>query len=134
MENIIQFRLCDEDRARLDQIIEALGGLTIKTPVQMTLPVDEKKPQEDTKEDAKELTRPTEEESQVKEDEAVAEPTVTLEQIQQKVVSLVAQGDAMRAKTREIISAYGKKVSDLKDLPEKWTEVWAKLTALEQEG
>lgn len=62
-------------------------------------------------------------------------PTVTLEQIQQKVVQLAAgNGGAKKAKVREIINAYGAKVSDLKDQPEKWTEVWDKLTALESEG
>lgn len=64
-----------------------------------------------------------------------AKPTVTLEQIQQKVVQLAAgNGGAKKAKVREIINAYGSKVSDLKDQPEKWTEVWDKLTALESEG
>lgn len=59
-------------------------------------------------------------------------PAVTLEQIQQKVMQLaVADGGAKKAKAREIISAYGAKVSDLKDQPEKWAEVWGKLTALE---
>lgn len=62
-------------------------------------------------------------------------PTVTLEQIQQKVIQLAAgNGGAKKAKVREIINTYGAKVTDLKDQPEKWTEVWGKLTALESEG
>lgn len=64
-----------------------------------------------------------------------AKPSVTLEQIQQKVVQLAAgNGGAKKAKVREIINAYGAKVSDLKDQPDKWAEVWDKLTALESEG
>lgn len=59
------------------------------------------------------------------------EPAVTLEQIQQKVVQLAASGAEKKAKVREVISTYGTKVSDLKDKPEKWDEVWEKLTALE---
>jgi hypothetical protein len=67
--------------------------------------------------------------------EAKAEPTVTLAQIQQKVMQLATvNGGAKKAKVREIISTYGAKVSDLKDQPDKWTEVWGKLTALESEG
>lgn len=64
-----------------------------------------------------------------------AEPTVTLEQIQKKVMQIaVADGGAKKAKVREIINAYGAKVSDLKGQPDKWTEVWTKLTELESEG
>jgi hypothetical protein len=58
-----------------------------------------------------------------------AKPSVTLEQIQQKVVKLAAAGK--KAEVREIVTTYGAKVSDLKDQPEKWDEVWGKLTALE---
>lgn len=64
-----------------------------------------------------------------------AKPAVTLEQIQQKVVQLAASnGGVKKAAVREIISAYGTKVSDLKEQPDKWTEVWNKLTALEKEA
>jgi hypothetical protein len=58
-----------------------------------------------------------------------AKPSVTLEQIQQKVVKLAAAGK--KAAVKDIITAYGAKVSDLKDQPEKWNEVWGKLNALE---
>jgi hypothetical protein len=58
-----------------------------------------------------------------------AKPSVTLEQIQQKVVKLAAAGK--KAEVREIVTTYGAKVSDLKDQPDKWDEVWGKLTALE---
>jgi hypothetical protein len=40
-------------------------------------------------------------------------------------------GGAKKAKVREIINAHGAKVSDLKEKPEVWTNVWKQLTALE---
>lgn len=72
------------------------------------------------------------------------EPTVTLEQIQQKVVKLAASGagvkdpalieqaKAKKAKVRDIINAHAPKVSELP--PECWSTVWAELTALESEA
>lgn len=146
MSNTITIELCAEDRARLDKIIEGLE----KTPrcdkcaktvaeVVATLPQAITEPQEPTKEEPRAETHPVEEvpenEAQEPESDApaekVEEPTVTLEQIQQKVVQLAAAGADKKAKVREVISAYGTKVSDLKGQPEKWDEVWQKLTALE---
>lgn len=64
--------------------------------------------------------------------EEKAEPTVTLEQIQQKVTQLAAANNgAKKAEVREIVNAYAKKVSELP--ADKWTEVWSKLCALESE-
>lgn len=64
-----------------------------------------------------------------------AKSTVTLEQIQQKVMQIAtADKGAKKAKVRDIISTYGTKVSDLKEQPEKWDEVWSKLTTLEGEA
>ena len=61
------------------------------------------------------------------------EPTVTLEEIQQKVLKLAAANNgAKKAKVRAIVNAYVAKVSDLKDHPDKWAEVWNKLVALER--
>ena len=87
-----------------------------------------------------EAEAPTEEaEAPTEEAEAPTEeaeaPTVTLEQIQQKVVQLAAGfNGTKKAQVKSIINAYGTKVSDLKDKPEVWTEVWNKLSALESEG
>lgn len=64
--------------------------------------------------------------------EEPTKPTVTLEQIQQKVVQLAAGfNGTKKAAVREIINAYAKKVSDLPE--DKWDEVMGKLTALEKE-
>ena len=88
-----------------------------------------------TEENTAPNTRPVEEtatdEAPAPSAEAKA-PTVTLEQIQQKVVQLAAgNGGAKKAAVREIVNAYAKKVSDLP--ADKWGEVWSKLTALEKE-
>ena len=62
-------------------------------------------------------------------------PPLTLEQIQQKVISIAATSKEKKAKAREIINSYGaKKVTDLQEQPDKWAEVWAELVALESEG
>ena len=59
-----------------------------------------------------------------------AKPAITLEQIQQKVLQLAtANGGTKKAKAREIVNAYARKVSDLPQ--DKWGEVWDKLTKLE---
>lgn len=86
----------------------------VETPA--TTPNEEEKPAEVTETPAEEP----------------AEPSVTLAQIQQKVVQLCAAFDGTKkADVRAIINEYGAKVSDLKDQPDKWDEVWTKLTALE---
>ena len=160
MSNTITIELCAEDRARLDRLTAALEGKRCdncvasalkwseqlqrgeETPAQET--TEAESPAENTTEAteateaaAPPVTQPEEEKPTEAEDVAVepVKPTVTLAQIQQKVVQLAAgNGGAKKAKVREIINAYGTKVSDLKDQPDKWTEVWDKLTALESEG
>ena len=65
---------------------------------------------------------------------AEKEPTVTLAQIQQKVVLLCADTNGeKKAKARAIVTAYSPTVSGLSDFPDKWDEIWDKLTALEKE-
>ena len=140
--NTITFELCAEDRARLDAIIEGLtGGLCNKTTAQDT-PKEEPQvntyPEEETPTEAEiEAPQPVQEEEVTADDHPVEdatpfpEPKVTLEEIQQKVIQLAARGGDVKAKVREVINTYGTKVSDLKDYPEKWTEVWEKLNALE---
>lgn len=159
----IEIQLCKEDRARLDQIIEGLANIqphcdkcvksasTAMHDVVETLtaknepkaeadaPVSPTTPQEEPKAQPQELVNPVEESATADAVEVEAppqeEPKVTLAQISQKVLTLAAAaGGAKKAQVRAIISNYGTKVSDLKDQPEKWDEVWAKLTALESEA
>lgn len=157
--NNITIELCKEDRARLDRLAEALeklqpvemgvplidGDLIVKAharlneihgdPEAVTVDVSvdvPTVPQEATEEKVEELA-PQADETGTDEPTAKEVPVVTLEQIQQKVVQLAAMdGGKKKARVREIINTYGTKVSDLKDMPEKWNEVWDKLTALEQ--
>lgn len=141
MSNTITIVLCAEDRARQDKLTEKLDELitVLESMRASSVPTSHPtEPQETPEEEPKAETLPTEETPQetTQEPEStvpdeVVEPTVTIEQIQQKVVQLAAAGADKKAKVREIISAYGTKVSDLKDKPEKWDEVWQKLTALE---
>lgn len=147
--NKITIELCAEDRARLDRIAELLEKQTTEsdncscrckaesTPEQMSIDVDALTPptvsaenHTDAQEEPTPITAPAEPEMPTEE----KKPTVTLEQIQQKVMQLAtANGGAIKGKVRDIISTYGSKVSDLKEQPDKWDEVWAKLTALESE-
>lgn len=147
--NEITIKLCDEDRARLDKLTAALEKRAEQTD--KWAPVPEIKQDKPAKKRATASTeKPTaapeapapitdtpEEEKPTEEPTAPAEkaaPSVTFEQIQQKVVQLAAGfGGAKKAQARDIISAYGAKVSDLKEQPDKWDEVWDKLTALERE-
>lgn len=156
MSNTITIELCAEDRARLDKLTAALEKRAAITPTAdepQPDPIQQKlaetlaaaeTPAEPTKNAAEEAetsappVTPAEEETPTAKEDAPkeeAKPTVTLEQIQQKVMQLAAgNGGAKKAKVREIINLYGSKVSDLKEQPEKWAEVWKKLTALESEG
>lgn len=154
MSNTITITLCAEDRARLDKLTDLLGQRVAQAtaimaanyepdPIHTALSealASAETPQDRAGEAEAETptTTPLDEEKPTAEESAptaeVVEPTVTLEQIQQKVLMLAAaNGGAKKAAVRGIINAYGAKVSDLKDQPDKWAEVWGKLTALESE-
>lgn len=159
MSNTITIELCAEDRARLDGILAGLQKLTSCTNcVQSALTYKEAvqddiqkkladtlakaetpaEPPKNATGEAEAVTAPIDHPAE--EDlpwgdpaqPADAKPTVTLEQIQQKVVQLAAGNNgAKKAQVRAIVNAYAKKVSDLPE--DKWSEVWGKLTALEKE-
>lgn len=153
--NVITIELCTEDRARIDRLITALEKratqeeplTTSIDPMQKALAETLAKaaPSETAGNEPQATEAPTNAETPIKEEtretaketEApVAEdkPTVTLAQIQQKVVQLsAADNGKKKAKVREIVVAYSPTVSGLKDMPEKWSEIWDKLTALEKE-
>lgn len=153
MANVIEFNLAAEDRARLDKIIHLLTGIqsyyaeaearlfpegrgtTETTEVNTPEPEKPVEPPKTAKETAPEETSATPEPPQEADEPVKAEPSVDLAQIQQKVVQLCALGGGVKkAAVRGVINQYGAKVSDLKDKPETWTEVWEKLCELEQEG
>ena len=161
MNNItITYEMCEADRARIDRLIAALehrpnceGGVTsakemvdaARTTPSEADPMsealakmrDRKPTPTETAQETAEATETAEapvtppiEEKATEE----AQPSVSLEQIQQKVTQLAAANKgAKKAKVRDIIYAYGSKVSDLKDQPGKWAEIWGKLIALESE-
>ena len=154
-ENTITVRLSDDDRARLDKLTTALEALSkvvsncdscVQSAIKLTqatvAPVEptetsqehvgateEKTTDENTPEQNEPAVAAEEPQETAPAEPEPAKPSVTLEQIQQKVVQLAAAGK--KAEVREIVTAYGSKVSDLKDQPDKWDEVWGKLTALE---
>lgn len=142
--NNITLELCAEDRARLDKLaklIEEFLPPTVElspdmlfTPVANGALIDAPKmPQEAPKAEPEKTIEP--EEKAAPAPKAEEKPSITLDQIQQKVVQLAAGfGGSKKARVRAIISAYGTKVSDLKGQPEKWAEVWAQLLALEKEA
>lgn len=133
--NTITIELCAEDRARLDRLTAALEARASAPTTEAPAKAQPKAaPTEATSKPAEQPEEPKKEEPAAPWEEPTAAPTVTLEQIQQKVVTLATMaGGTKKVKVREIISAYGAKVSDLKDHPDKWQEVWDRLTALEQE-
>lgn len=143
--NKIIIELCDEDRKLLNEITTGLTAFSHLLAKLTEIPAQgiEIEPQELTvDEEATEQANNTPEPvtapeapAEDKVEPVKAEPSVDLAQIQQKVVQLCAlAGGAKKAAVREVINQYGAKVSDLKDKPEKWDEVWTKLCALEQEG
>lgn len=164
MENIITLRLCDDDRARLDKIATRLENLlenghpdcsrcaqdVAKAVGQcVNQPTEEKPVQKPTAPQEQADEHPVADPFPTPEPEAPTQetpqtPTVTLEQIQQKVIKLAASGagvkdpalieqaKAKKAKVRDIINAHAPKVSELP--PECWNTVWAELTALESEA
>lgn len=155
--NTITIELCAEDRARLDRIAAAIEKRTdqveritaerdeaptastpdpIKDRLKEVLAATEAPKNAPTATEAPNppTTQPTEETLTAEETAPweEAKPTVTTEQIRQKVILLSAAGGQKKAKAREIVSAYAAKISDLPE--DKLTEVWDKLTALETEA
>lgn len=143
--NVIEFRLSDEDRKLLNEITTGLTAFShllaklTEIPAEgieiepQELTVDEKATEQanNTPEPVTTPEAPTED----KPEPVKAEPSVDLAQIQQKVVQLCAlDGGVHKAAVRDIINQYGVKVSDLKDQPEKWDEVWSQLCEIATEG
>ena len=134
--NKIVIELCAEDRARLDKILEALGrhmepkcDKCMSTVLAAMGEAQEapQPPQEEPKKAEPEKVTPEPEKPQETAKTEPSEPTVTLEQIQQKVVRLAAEGK--KTEVRDIINRYAKKVSELPK--DKLGEVWQALTELE---
>lgn len=131
--NNITIELCAEDRARFDNILEALQALGGKAPVVNTEEVKatEKaaEPAESPKEQPKQAT-PKEvqaEAPKAQETPKTSAPEVTTAELQSKVVQLVSAGK--KDATRSIIQEYAKSVGEIP--AEKRAEVLERLNALE---
>lgn len=161
MSNIITIELCAEDRARIDRLTLALennvhncegcakSALEWKEsqqdPIQQAIAATLAKASTPTEKPTEAPEAPTAEAAPIDHpaDEDLpwkaaapaeeAEPTITQDQLQQKVMQLAAANNgALKAKVREIVNAYAKKVSDIPE--DKRTDVWGKLIALEEGG
>ena len=129
-------KLCEEDRARLDTIIDLLKGGTgchcKDNIVQMPAPVEpEKAPAEP--EPAPEATKPAEPREaspapeQAKEEPKTEAPAVSVDELRSKVVQLVSKGK--KAETKAIINDYAGSVGDIP--ADKRAEALERLKALE---
>lgn len=150
--------LCAEDRARIDRLTLALENnvhdcercaqtaikMRQETPKLIIPKLEEGDPGYTPHEEPTEPTEtPTAEAAPIDHpaDESPAEEapasteeeklSITQDQLQQKVMQLAAANNgAMKAKVREIVNTYAKKVSDIPEGVR--TEVWKKLTELEK--
>ena len=125
--NNITIELSTEDRARLDRLTAVLEKRLAQAEIFLNEREEPAKVEIPTEEPPKPVAEtpspPTED-----------KPTITLPQIQQKVVQLCATDKgAKKAKVHAIVTAYSPTVSGLGDMPEIWSEIWDKLTALETE-
>ncbi len=125
--NTITIELCQEDRARLDKIIEALEqSRTVEvnsTPVAPRVESDEPKGEPQTEQETPTEAQEGTEEAAVE----VKNKEVSLSDIQKKVVELSAAGK--KAEVRDIITKYASRVSAIP--AEKTAEVWSQLIGLE---
>lgn len=161
MSNTITIEFCTEDRARLDRLADALEKNIHNSEGCVKSALEWKESQQDpinqaiadalarantpTEKPTEATEAPTAEAAPIDHPAAEdlpwetaapaeeAKPTITQDQLQQKVMQLAAANNgAMKAKVREIVNAYAKKVSDIPE--DKRAEVWVKLTALEKGG
>ena len=119
--NTITIALCQEDRERLDKIIEALGQIRTIT---VTPTVAQEAQASESKEEP--VAEP---EECMEEQELVEEPAkvVSLADIQKKVVELSAAGK--KSEVRDIITKFANRVSAIPT--EHTAEVWSQLIGLE---
>lgn len=136
--NNITLNWSAEDRARIDKLIGLLEGLNaaaeakglVETKVVEEVILEPETPQEASQEVVEEQTPTEPEKAQDEPQEAKTEapaPTVTKQDILQKVIALCGAGK--KAEAKDIITTYADSVSDLPN--SALVEVWDKLTALE---
>lgn len=144
--NNITIELCQEDRKRLDELI-AFAGLIVGEMkaakpldfrMEMPAPTEEPTaPQEAPNLEVVKSDHPVDDASPFPEPEDVApteapKPTITLDQIRQKVTYLRASSDQKKKDgAKDIVLAYAPNITGLANCEDKWPEIWDKLTALE---
>lgn len=136
--NKITIELCTDDRARLDNILEALRDLAVKnckgaaeavTPLKPFLE-DKKTPEQPAADKPEpETSTPAEQPAPEPEkaEEAPAAPEVSAAEVQSKVVQLVSAGK--KEEVKAIVMEYAKCVGEIP--AEKRAEVMSRLNALE---
>lgn len=123
--NHITVELCQEDRARIDKVIDLLtlstGQRCQSCAEAVQTVVSELTPVEFTKDTPEEETP-----AEITQEDDTA-PQVSRADVQKKVIDLSAAGK--KAEVREIVTAVATKVSDIPE--DKLAEVWDKLNKLE---
>lgn len=130
MNNInVTIELCAEDRARLDNILEALRGAAVVPCVEAEKVANTEKAAKVAPAPAEAAPVETVTPEPAKEEPKQAEtvPEVTAAELQSKVVQLVGAGKKNEA--RAIVTEYAKSVSEIP--AEKRAEVLKRLNALE---
>lgn len=127
MNNInIILSICDEDRARIDALIEKLAPVTVNNYNEIAPEMPQEAPKaEPQEENQSEPEKPTE--AAQPESYDVLAPQFTVADVQQKVVALCAAGK--KAEVKAIVAAYAERVSLIP--AEKADEVMERLNALE---
>ena len=141
--NNITLNWSAEDRARMDKLIgllEQVVEINVANGIVERVTVDEvldepeavaEQPQEapqDVMEEQMPLETATVENYHQEVEEAAPAPTVSKQDILQKVIALCGAGK--KAEAKDVITTYADSVSDLPD--SALDEVWDKLTALEE--
>lgn len=125
----VTIELCAEDRARLDNILEALRGAAVVPCVEAEKVTNTEKAAKIAPAPAEPAPVETATPEPAKEEPKQAEtvPEVTAAELQSKVVQLVGAGKKNEA--RAIVTEYAKSVSEIP--AEKRAEVLKRLNALE---
>jgi hypothetical protein len=149
----VTVELGPESQAKLDKILQALEGLhpncqsCTETALRVmgenlkvveAAPAEEPTaPQEAPKSEPVKSDHPADVVPPHSEPQDVApaeepKPTITLDQIRQKVTYLRASSDKKKKDgAKDIVLAYAPNITGLANCEDKWPEIWDKLTALE---
>lgn len=123
--NII-LSISDEDRARIDALIEKLAPVTVNNYTEIAAETPQEAPKAEPQEESQPEPETAPEVAQPESYDVLA-PQFTVADVQQKVVALCADGK--KAEVKAIVAAYAERVSLIP--AEKADEVMERLNALE---